>query len=138
MIVLLPGCFVFCPKMIVWLYAWLEIEAQSQISSHKTFYVKKFFGAATIRDRFGVVVVLYFRSHTYNYEVSVHRALISPKIETQIIILERREYYSAVTTSWVGPGISHILFKIVSCLMFSLANIFNLMKSNEALSSIFL
>ena len=35
------------PKMIVWLYAWLEIEAQSQIISHQTFYIKKSCDTAT-------------------------------------------------------------------------------------------
>ena len=45
MIVLLPG--IFGPKMIVWLYVRLNIEIQSQIFSHQTFYTKKFVNTAT-------------------------------------------------------------------------------------------
>ena len=37
----------FGPKMFVWLYARLQIEAQSQILSHQTFYIKKPFATTT-------------------------------------------------------------------------------------------
>ena len=36
--------------MIVWLSAQLEMEAQGQIFSHKTFYIKKSFATASSRD----------------------------------------------------------------------------------------
>ena len=39
-----------CPKKIVWLSARLEIEAQSQIFPHQTFYIKKSFVNTTSRD----------------------------------------------------------------------------------------
>ena len=48
MIVLFPGFF--CPKMIVRLYARLEIEAQSQRFLHQTFYIKNSLDTATSRD----------------------------------------------------------------------------------------
>ena len=44
MIFLLPE--LFCPKTIVRLSAKLEIEAQSQMFLHKTFYIKKSFDTA--------------------------------------------------------------------------------------------
>ena len=52
----------FCPKVILWLFAQLEIEAQRQIVSHQTFYIKKSFDTTTSGGRFGVVVVFYFKS----------------------------------------------------------------------------
>ena len=36
---------------------------------------------------FVVIVISYIKSHTYNYSVNNHRTLISPKLETQTIIL---------------------------------------------------
>ena len=48
------------------------------------------------RGCFGVVVVLYFKHRTYNYSINGHRALISPKLETWIIILGRREDHQVV------------------------------------------
>ena len=45
MIVLLPGFL--CSKMIVRLSGQLEIEAQSQIFLHQTFYMKKSFETTT-------------------------------------------------------------------------------------------
>ena len=45
MIVLFPGFFGL--KMIVQLYARLEIKAQSQIFSHQTFYIKKSYDSTT-------------------------------------------------------------------------------------------
>ena len=74
--------------MIVWLYAQIEVEAQSQIFLHQTFYIKKSYVTATS----GVVVVLYLKSYTYNYAVNGQWALISPKLETPTIIWRRREY----------------------------------------------
>lgn len=65
MIVLSLG--IFRPIMIVWLSTWLEIEAQSQMILHQTFYTKQVFLHHNFRRRFGVVFVFYFKSHSYNY-----------------------------------------------------------------------
>ena len=77
--------------MIVQLSARPEIEAQSQILSHQTFYIKSLWHRS-LCGHFGVVVVFYFKSHTYNYLVNGEWALISPKPETRTIILGQREY----------------------------------------------
>ena len=37
-----------------------------------------------------MIILVYFKSHTYNYSVNDQRALISPKLETRIIILRQR------------------------------------------------
>ena len=79
MIVPLPGFF--CPRMIVRWTARLEIEAQSQIFSHQTIYIKRFFWHRNFRGHFEVFVVFYPKSHTYTYSVNDQRTLISPKLK---------------------------------------------------------
>ena len=91
MIVLLPGFFGL--KTIVRLTCPTRTLRLSQIFLCQTFYIKKSFLHCNFRGHFRVVVVLYFKSHTYNYSVHGQRALISPKLETRLIILGRREYH---------------------------------------------
>ena len=74
------------PKMIVWLSARLEVEVQSQLFLHQTYYIKKSFHTATSKGISGVVLVFYFKIHTYNYSVNGRWALILSKLETRTII----------------------------------------------------
>ena len=60
----------FGPKMIVRLRAQLEIEAQSQIFSHQSVYIKEYFDSA-ISGTFWSSCVFYLKSHTYNNLVSL-------------------------------------------------------------------
>ena len=77
-----------CPKMIVRLSTQLEMEAQSQIFSHQNLLVyQEGFSHRNFQGHFGVVVVFYFKSHTYNFLVNRQRTLISPKLETWTIVL---------------------------------------------------
>ena len=65
--------------MIVRLFVRLEIEAQSQICSHQTFYIKKFV-TLQLLGVFRSSCFLYFKSHTYNDSINSQHALISPKL----------------------------------------------------------
>ena len=48
----------------------------------QTFYYQEALRCRNFRGRFGVVVVFYCKSHTYNYAVNGQQALISLKLET--------------------------------------------------------
>ena len=86
--------YLFVPKWLSGLYVRLEFEAQSQIFLHQTFYIKLSFDDSHFRGRFRVVLVFYFKSHIYNYLVNGQPALVLPKLETQTIILKRRESWA--------------------------------------------
>ena len=75
-----------------------KFEAQSQIFS-ANFPYQEVFRHCNFQGHFRVVVVFYFKSHTYNYLVNGQRALISPKLETRTILLERREYNVVISIS---------------------------------------
>ena len=74
------------PKWLSGLSAWLEIWGSESNISVPNFTYQEVFWHRNFWGHFGVVVVVYFKSHTYNYSVNGQRALISPKLETHTII----------------------------------------------------
>ena len=59
--------------------------------SHQTFIKEKSFNTVT-SGAFRSSSCYFLKSHTYNYSVDGHRAIISPELGTWTIILGRIEY----------------------------------------------
>ena len=75
-------------KWLSSLSARLEMWAsKSKEKITPNFYHQEVFRQRNFGGRFGVVVVFYFKSHTYNYSVNGQHALISPKLGTRTIVL---------------------------------------------------
>ena len=85
----------YVPKWLFGLFARLEIRLlkvkyfRAKLSSSRSLLTMQLRGAVQ-----GVVVGVYFKSHTYIYLVNGQWALISPKIGIRTIILGWRKNYS--------------------------------------------
>ena len=82
----------FVPKRLSGLFARQEIWGSKSNIFAPNFHHQEVFWHPNFGGHFRVVVVLYFKNHTYNYLANGQRTLISPKLKTWTIVLEQREY----------------------------------------------